>query len=87
MQIVQYIPHPRYKITVFKSGPRYIVKFDDADHDFSIKYREGEVDGLADLISKVNEELLKEIDHVFGRLAKYRASNFRQSTSRYPDII
>ena len=49
MQVVHYIPHPRYKITVFRSGNRYVVKFDDADHDLAFKFREGEVNNLQDI--------------------------------------
>ncbi|MCB0668990.1 MAG: hypothetical protein KDC80_24365 [Saprospiraceae bacterium] len=87
MQIVQYIPHPRYKITVFKSGRRYIVKFDDADHDLSLKFREGEVDGLKDVVSQVNQELLEEIDQVFETLSSFRMSRYQRSSKRFPDII
>ena len=71
MQIVDYIAHPRYKITVFKSGSRFIVKFDDADHDLAVKFREGEVSGFADIKGQLDAPFLEHIDQVFGQMARF----------------
>ncbi len=87
MQIVQYIPHSRYKITVFKSGNRFIVKFDDADHDLSIKFREGEVNNLKEVIRQIDDSLIERIDQVFSNLAQLRIQRFNQTSGQFQDII
>lgn len=87
MQIVHYIPHSRYKITVFKSGNRFIVKFDDADHDLSIKFREGEVNNLKEVIRQIDDSLIERIDQVFSNLAQLRIQRFNQTSGQFQDII
>lgn len=87
MQIVHYIPHSRYKITVFKSGNRFIVKFDDADHDLSIKFREGEVNNLKEVIRQIDDSLIERIDQVFSNLAQLRIQRFNQTSGLFQDII
>lgn len=87
MQIVHYIPHSRYKITVFKSGNRFIVKFDDADHDLSIKFREGEVNNLKEVIKQIDDALIERIDQVFSNLAQLRIQRFNETSGQFQDII
>ncbi len=87
MQIVHYIPHPVYKITVFKSGNRYIVKFDGADHDLSLKFREGEVSNLQSVVEQVDAVWLRKIDQVFSELAQLRIQRFDQSSGHFQEII
>lgn len=87
MQIVHYIPHSRYKITVFKSGNRFIVKFDDADHDLSIKFREGEVNNLKEVIKQIDDALIERIDQVFSNLAQLRIQRFKETSGQFQDII
>ena len=87
MQIVHYIPHQRFKITVFRSGNRFIVKFDDTDHDISIKFREGEVNNLNDVVAQVDSKMLDQITHHFSQLSDFRADRFRGLSSKYPEII
>lgn len=87
MQIVHYIPHSRYKITVFRSGNRFIVKFDDADHDLSIKFREGEVNNLKEVIKQIDDVLIERIDQVFSNLAELRIQRFNQTSGKFQDII
>ncbi len=87
MQIVHYIPHSRYKITVFKSGNRFIVKFDDADHDLSIKFREGEVNNLNEVIRQIDDSLIERIDQGFSNLVQLRIQRFNQTSGQFQDII
>ena len=87
MQIVHYIPHPRYKITVFRSGNRYVVKFDDADHDLAFKFREGEVNNLQDIELWVDQQLLRRVQNIFDNLAQFRVERFKGLSMDYPDII
>ncbi|MCB0686099.1 MAG: hypothetical protein KDC53_06230 [Saprospiraceae bacterium] len=87
MQIVHYIPHARFKITVFRSGNRYIVKFDDTDHDLSLKFREGEVGNLHDVIASVDEELLGQVNEIFTNMSSLRTKRFQQGASEFPEII
>lgn len=87
MQIVHYIPHSRFKITVFRSGNRFIVKFDDSDHDMSVKFREGEVNNLNDVVAQVDEKMLEQITGVFSQLSDFRADRFKGLSSKYPEII
>lgn len=87
MQIVHYIPHSRFKITVFRSGNRFIVKFDDSDHDMSVKFREGEVNNLNDVVAQVDEKMLEQITAVFSQLSDFRADRFKGLSSKYPEII
>jgi hypothetical protein len=87
MQVVHYIPHSRYKITVFKSGNRFIVKFDDADHDLSIKFREGEASNLQEVIRQIDDLLIEKIDQVFSSLAQLRLQRFNRTSGQFQDII
>lgn len=87
MQIVHYIPHPLYKITVFKSGSRFIVKFDGADHDLSLKFREGEVSNLQSVIEQVDTLWLRKVDQIFSELAQSRIRRFDQSSGHFQEII
>jgi hypothetical protein len=63
------------------------VKFDDTDHDLAVKFREGEVNNLQEVIAQVDSELLHQIDTAFSDLSTFRISRFKKSTSQYPDII
>ena len=87
MQVLHHIGHHRYKITVFRSGTRFIVKFDDTDHDFAIKFREGEVNNVQEVIRQVDSELLQQIDAIFSDLSTFRMARFKKSSTQYPDII
>jgi len=88
MQIVDYIPHPRFKITVFKSGNRFIVKFDDSDHDLAVKFREGEVAGFGDIVRQVDQHFLMQVEKVFSDMAKFRVSRFQEGAQEaFEEII
>lgn len=87
MQIVDYIPHKRYKITIFKSGSRFIAKFDDGDHDLSLKYREAEASNLAEVKKSINEELLSQVGEAFSILSKHRIKKIEESQEDHFDII
>jgi hypothetical protein len=87
MQIVDYVPHERYKITVFKSGSRFIAKFDDGDHDLSLKFREGEASNLGDVKNCIDAELLTRVGEAFSILAKHRLKRIDEGNEDYFDII
>ena len=87
MKIVDSIPHPHLKITVFKSGQRFIVKFDGGDHDYSIKLREGEADHIQDVRTLVSPDFIAHVEHTFASVASYRMKHRRDASDDHFEII
>lgn len=87
MKVVDFIPHPHYKISVFKSGNRLIVKFDSGGQDYAIKFREGEVSNLDDVRHYVDASLLREIDRIFSDMSRFRSERFSERDNFHSEII
>ncbi len=69
MRILGQIPHPDLLITVFKSGNKYILKFEVGPFEQTYKFMEGDrLASFEDVQKLVTEELIKEIFQVFDQM-------------------
>ncbi len=91
MKIVLEIPHPNYKITIFKSGFKHIVKFDQSAFDLSIKFLDGEFENLAHLKRLILEKCLPQLEPVFDVLREVKAKSLAGDpptrTEDFPQIL
>lgn len=87
MRIEGFIPHPKYKITVFKSGLRYILKLETSDFEQSVKFRDGEVQGITDIRTLLDQKWLDAIDLQFNQLLRGRVAALRRRKSQQADDI
>ena len=74
MRVVDEIPHPVYKITVFKSGMRHLLKVETSDFEQTIKFKDGEANSVAEIRSMVDGGFLQSVKPVFGLMAKQKRS-------------
>lgn len=74
MRIVAEFPHERYKITLFKSGHRFILKFDAGDHDVSFKFRDGEVRDAEEIRTFLSKAFFAEVDRHFLAMQKTKST-------------
>ncbi len=65
MRIVDYIQHPRMKITIFQYEGKYSVKMEASTLEFNLKFREGDVDDLDELKKLVEQDIVAKIDESF----------------------
>ena len=90
MRIVGELPHEKFKITVFKSGHRYLLKFEAGDYDLSMKFRDGEVSGVNEIKDLLTNDLFEEVEGHFNALAKTKFTHLtsaRIRTSDWDEII
>ena len=85
MKIEGYIQHPRFKITIFKSGFRYIVKFETPEFEQSIKLRDGAIQRIEEVHQLVDRDFIKDIEDQFALLAKSRDQAIRRMYKSSPD--
>ena len=86
MKIVAEIPDPHFKITIFRSGFKHIVKFDDSMVDFAFKFHDGEINSLDDLIHLVKERLQPQAIAMRDTLQGLRARSFDGRTGHDPEF-
>ncbi len=70
MRLVTEIPHPRYKIQIFNYNSKYIVKIELGQFEQVYKIGETDVMGLDDVVTMVNDSLLK---NALNRFVEMRA--------------
>ena len=92
MKVVKHLPHPSFKITIFKSGFKHLVKFEKGEVDFSFRFLDGEIESLRDLIQLIEKQLIPSADEHFNNLSKRRNAAVRSTTSdsspdSFPKII
>lgn len=76
MRIEGYIPHKVFKITVFKSGSRYLIKFENSDFEIVYKLRDGAVSSFKEVRSLVDHEMVTAIEKQFEDLYSLRKEAF-----------
>jgi hypothetical protein len=57
MRIIDTIPHPQLKISIFQMNGKYLVKFEAGSYEQTFKVDESEVSGLVGLKEKVLVEV------------------------------
>ncbi len=72
MRIIDNIPHPQLRISIFSMNDKYLVKFEAGPYEQTYKFEHDSVEGLEDLKSKVDDAMLENIASIF---RKMHASN------------
>lgn len=73
MRIVDYIDHPRMKVTIFHHNAKYSVKLEGGGNEQTLKFREDEFSSEKEVKTYLNQELINKIDQHFFTLSKLRA--------------
>lgn len=92
MRIIGDIPHPDFKITLFKMDNRFSVKFESELNEQTYKFRaNSELKNTADLIKLVDDEFLKAVYQNFKSMntAKMEVTKrfFPQIREEFEEII
>jgi hypothetical protein len=65
MRIIDSIPHPQLRISIFSMNDKYLVKFEAGPYEQTYKFDHDAVEGLVDLKSRVDDTLLEKVAAVF----------------------
>jgi uncharacterized protein with WD repeat len=68
MRIVDTIPHPQIRISIFSMNDKYLVKFEAGPYEQTYKFAHDDVEGIAGIKSQVTEDLLDEVATVFRKM-------------------
>jgi hypothetical protein len=68
MRIVDTIPHPQIRISIFSMNDKYLVKFEAGPYEQTYKIAHEDVDGIDGIKTKVTEDFLDEIASVFRKM-------------------
>lgn len=69
MHIIGEIPHPKFKITIFKMNHRIALKIEDSGLEQWYKFRDGAFeDGVNGLKSSVNQAFIDKAIKIFGSM-------------------
>jgi hypothetical protein len=68
MRIIDSIPHPQLRISIFSMNDKYLVKFEAGPYEQTYKFDHDTVAGLEDLKSKVDDALLENIASIFRQM-------------------
>ena len=68
MRIIDSIPHPQLRISIFSMNDKYLVKFEAGSYEQTYKFDHDSVLGLEDLKSRVDDNLLEQIASVFRQM-------------------
>lgn len=81
MRILGQIPHPDLLITVFKSGNKYILKFEVGPFEQTYKFMEAEgMSGFEDVQKLVDSKLINETYQVFDLMNTHYKSMLKSNT-------
>lgn len=78
MRVLEEIPHPACKITIFQWNGKYIVKFETATLEQSYKISEQDVMGLADVKKIVNHDFITKVYQRFLDMSKDMNQEFQK---------
>lgn len=89
MRIVNYIEHPRLKITIFNHNAAFSVKFEAGKMEQIIQFREGEMHSDTDVIDFVKGKVLESIDKHFYNISESRVlfSKLKSTDDEFEIII
>ncbi len=68
MRVIDTIPHPQLRISIFEMNAKYLVKFEAGPYEQTYKIERSECAGLEDLKSHVNDALLVEVAACFRKM-------------------
>lgn len=81
MRIIGYLPHPNpaCKVTVFKMGNKFTVKFEEKLLEQTFKFRESEqVQGLEDIKRLMDEAFIQGVEARFEDMRQQQHRRLRQ---------
>ena len=70
MRVLEEIPHPACKITIFQWNGKFIVKFETAALEQSFKISEQDVMGLGDVKKMINHDFITKVYQRFLDMGK-----------------
>ena len=85
MRIVGDIPHSSMKITIFKMDEKLSVKFENSAYEQIYKFKSGEVSGLDELKTLINEEFMADVLSNFDFLHQTKIKHIRRIPSGFED--
>jgi len=65
MRIIETIPHPQLRISIFNMNDKYLVKIEAGPYEQVYKVDQMEIDGLNALKALINDEFLEGVATVF----------------------
>ncbi|MEX1189933.1 MAG: hypothetical protein WED33_11790 [Bacteroidia bacterium] len=68
MRIIDQIPHPQLRISIFSMNDKYLVKFEAGPYEQTYKVNHDEVEGLEALKQQVNDEVLEKVASIFRKM-------------------
>jgi len=80
MHIIGEIPHPKFKITIFKMNHRIALKIEDSGLEQWYKFRDGAFEnGVSDLKEAVDEKFIEKAITIFTYMQENKLTLFDQS--------
>jgi hypothetical protein len=68
VRIIDTIPHPQLRISIFEMNAKFLVKFEAGPYEQTYKIERSECPGLIELKAHVNDELLVEVAACFRKM-------------------
>ena len=68
MRVIDTIPHPQLRISIFEMNAKYLVKFEAGPYEQTYKVERSECSGLEELKTHVNDTLLVEVAACFRKM-------------------
>ncbi len=65
MRIIDSIPHPQLRISIFSMNDKYQVKFEAGPYEQTYKFEKDVVEGLEDLKTRVDDIFLEKVASIF----------------------
>jgi hypothetical protein len=65
MRIIETIPHPQLRISIFSMNDKYLVKIEAGPYEQVYKVDQMEIEGLNALKALINDEFLEGVATVF----------------------
>jgi len=65
MRIIETIPHPQLRISIFSMNDKYLVKIEAGPYEQVYKVDQMEIEGLNALKAQINDDFLEEVATVF----------------------
>ncbi len=93
MRIVGDIQHPTLKITIFKNGNRFSVKFEDGTVEQTYKFDDGQgIESIPDVKKQIDAAFLKKVTEGIDTMKVTRLSTLKRNAKEvredeFPEII
>ena len=70
MRVVEEIPHPHFKITIFAWNAKYIIKIEAGQFEQSFKISEMDVSGVGDVKKMLSAQFMENVTKRFIEMRK-----------------